>query len=316
MSKLALVDINNLGFASMNSGQRLSSGEQETTAIYGITQSLIKLKKKLEFGTRLIILWDGNSKWRRELYPAYKSNREVDAKQLASREAYKNQQDDIKEVLQALGLDQMIAYEHEADDLAGWICSNLRDVPGKQITLYTRDGDWKQLVSSNITWMNPFVDSEIINAANFEQQTEYKTPEQFLSAKALQGDSSDAITGVGGIGKKGAKDLLDKYGSVVEFLNHFAQNPNDRYPAAWKRLAKNEPPKSSDVGTLDAFRRNASLMNLIHPKVKSDEVILTRGTYNKDALVEICQRLSFQSVLDEINHIDALFGQSTNNKAA
>ncbi|WP_391485316.1 5'-3' exonuclease H3TH domain-containing protein [Acinetobacter baumannii] len=49
------------------------------------------------------------------------------------------------------------------------------------------------------------------------EKTGFKSPVAFLQGKALQGDSSDCISGVGGIGEATAIKILAEYGSVNEF---------------------------------------------------------------------------------------------------
>ena len=49
------------------------------------------------------------------------------------------------------------------------------------------------------------------------------TPHQLIDIKALQGDSSDNIPGVSGIGAKGAADLIQKYGSIEAIYQNFDQ---------------------------------------------------------------------------------------------
>ena len=42
------------------------------------------------------------------------------------------------------------------------------------------------------------------------------TPRELIEIKALQGDSSDNIPGVAGIGQKSAADLIQKYQRVLQ----------------------------------------------------------------------------------------------------
>ena len=49
------------------------------------------------------------------------------------------------------------------------------------------------------------------------------TPSELIEIKAIQGDTSDNIPGVAGIGPKGAGDLIQKY-HVVQ-MNYFLYSP-------------------------------------------------------------------------------------------
>ena len=53
-------------------------------------------------------------------------------------------------------------------------------------------------------------------------------PEQVVDVLALMGDSIDNIKGVPGIGEKGARDLIAKYGDLENLLAHAAEVPNKR----------------------------------------------------------------------------------------
>ncbi len=64
------------------------------------------------------------------------------------------------------------------------------------------------------------------------------TPHQLIDIKALQGDSSDNIPGVAGIGAKGAADLIQKYGSIESIYQNFDQL--DLKPAMRKNWKKAE----------------------------------------------------------------------------
>ena len=54
-------------------------------------------------------------------------------------------------------------------------------------------------------------------------------PEQVVDVLALMGDSIDNIKGVPGIGEKGARDLIAKYGTLEELLAHAGEVTNKRY---------------------------------------------------------------------------------------
>src|SRR6202008_4019589 len=57
-------------------------------------------------------------------------------------------------------------------------------------------------------------------------------PEKVVDYMALVGDTVDNIPGAKGIGEKGAAELIRKYGSVENALDHADQVPNKRYREA------------------------------------------------------------------------------------
>src|SRR5207244_11678863 len=57
-------------------------------------------------------------------------------------------------------------------------------------------------------------------------------PEKVIDLMALLGDTVDNIPGAKGIGEKGATELIQKYGSVENALDHAAEVSNKRYREA------------------------------------------------------------------------------------
>src|ERR1700704_7012924 len=57
-------------------------------------------------------------------------------------------------------------------------------------------------------------------------------PEKVIDLMALLGDTVDNIPGAKGIGEKGATELIQKYGSVENALDHAAEVPHKRYREA------------------------------------------------------------------------------------
>lgn len=64
------------------------------------------------------------------------------------------------------------------------------------------------------------------------------TPHQMIDLKAIQGDASDCIPGVAGIGPKGAGELIQKYGSVSYLYDHLEEL--ELKPAVRAKLEKSK----------------------------------------------------------------------------
>jgi DNA polymerase-1 len=253
-----IVDGNSRGYAHHDSAQ-LSVGGFPTQAIFGLVKEVRTLYSAFP-GRQVIVLWDGRAQWRYDLYPGYKGDRDSDPEKKKHRENYKKQVPFIQQTLARLGVRQLLNYAAEADDLAGYMCMR---ATGK-VTLITGDRDWLQLVGPNVTWVDPRGEGVKVNAANFFQFTGYQSPQNFLQGKALQGDTSDTIDGIPGIGEKTAGDFLAEFGCVYRFLELVADGthkPRQRKSKTAKTL-HHEQILASPEGQAIYFR-NVKLMNLM-----------------------------------------------------
>ena len=288
--KFVLIDGNAIGYAQQLGMTKLSTGDQPTHAIYGFLGALRKLVIPDPSIRIPIVLWDGNASWRKEILPTYKANRKDDPKKLKLKAEYESQIGYLKELLLRLGVDQIYSPTAEADDLAGaysrWLAGK-----GHHVELVTGDQDWLQLVEPRVVWNDPIRDRRV-DITTFEDFTDYPNPRQFLAAKCLMGDTSDNIKGVGGIGKVGAKKLLDRYGSIKAFLSSEFDNS---WPKAWQRLHENTEP----------YRRNLELMRLDGKGVDDKRVV--KGQFSRDAFRTACEELNFMSITGNLDNWIAPF---------
>lgn len=225
MRKFLIVDVNGLGYASMYQPAlaHLSHNGESTAGVNGAISSVISMMKKYPQYTP-IVLWDGHAKWRYDLNPDYKSNREDDAEKISIRESYKKQVPHIKRILMEAGIPQIIHPDCEADDLAGMICAELAGDEEVHIVMGTKDTDWWQGISDNAEWYSNLtkitVTAESLQSDQLDEGP-FDSPDQYIKAKALAGDTSDVIAGVPGIGLKTAAKIIRDYGSVEALWDKF-----------------------------------------------------------------------------------------------
>jgi DNA polymerase I len=290
---LIVIDGNAMGHAHHNASKlttRLESGKEvQTQVIYGYARMLRDLYAKHP-GAEIVVLWDGRAKFRYELYPDYKASRkkvlEDDPKKAADRQAYYDQIPLAKRAVTLMGIAQVRNSDLEADDLAGWFCRRTKQ---RQVLLVTGDRDWWQLITPNVTWLDPRGEGKVVNASSFEQHSGYPTTEQFIQGKALMGDNSDSIAGVGGIGEKGAAKLIAEYGTVEAF---FAKCDGGFVPGS-KALAGLASPEGRAK-----FARNLSLMDLARaPDPDRTRTTVEPGAWDEEKLRTLCERLGFMSIL-------------------
>lgn len=304
MATTILVDGNSIGYACFHGSAKLSSGNLQTQAVFGFIRTMRELKQRNRADS-ILVLWDGRAQFRYDIYPDYKSGRKSeDPKKIAEKEAYTAQIPYIKQAMTALGIAQMIASDREADDLAGTMVERLMTKPNAKVLLITGDRDWIQLIQDGVIWRDLRDDSRLISMANFTEKTGYRTPYAFLQGKVLQGDSSDGITGVGGIGEKGAMTFIAEHGSVLNF---------------WKKCESGEyvPTKKAEISLYSGegrkiFGRNMRLMQLIKPMpLDKSKLSVIKGNLNADDFADLCGELSFLSILKTLDNFLIPFQSNT-----
>lgn len=311
MKHHTLIDGNSVGHAAQHGfgakGKKLIAGGQETTAIFGMMQSMQKLMRT-RTGTALVVLWDGRS-WRYERFPDYKGNRTATAEQVAERERYKSQRRFMFEGLHYLGVKQLVAGNMEADDLAA-ILSRQYVAKGELVSLITGDKDWLQNVQQGVAWIDHKIDRKC-TVENFTAFTGYKTRIAFVHSKALQGDAGDNVKTNIGIGEKGALDLLAAFPCVHTFLNMpigFASNEFKK--ATGKTLPAKFHNFHSSRELRDRFEWALELMDLQHPSIPAPTGIkATRAPINRPAFEQFCMRFGMSSLLQGMDRFIAPFQQ-------
>lgn len=177
---------------------------QPTNAIYGFLTMLEKIKSETN-PDRVAIAFDLKSPtFRHKAYDGYKANRKGMPDELAA------QLEPLKTLLTMLGYTLVTCEGYEADDILGTL-SKQADDKGVKCFLATGDRDSLQLVSSNTTVDLASNKGNIFYTPEKVKEDYSVTPAQLIDIKAIQGDSSDCIPGVTGIGPKGATDLISRF---------------------------------------------------------------------------------------------------------
>src|SRR3990172_9154869 len=134
------------------------------------------------------------------------------------------------------------------------------------VFIVTSDKDMMQLVGGRVLVLRPGQGAGkpdlIVDAAKVEELLG-APPEKVPEIMALMGDSIDNIPGAKGIGEKGARELIRRFGSAEAALEHAAEVENKRYREALlggreqvllsKQLATiaSDAPVELDLGALD-----------------------------------------------------------------
>jgi len=136
----------------------------------------------------------------------------------------------VHRACEALGVPIITHERYEADDVIGTLA--LRGVAeGYGIVIVTGDKDFFQLVNDDIRVFNPRDEGTWYDAAGVKEKFGVR-PDQVVDVLALMGDSIDNVKGVPGVGEKGARELINTWGTLDALLEHAAEVPGKKYREA------------------------------------------------------------------------------------
>ena len=218
-----------------------------TNGIYGFMTMLQKLKDEAQPDAVAIAFDLKAPTFRHKMYAGYKAQRKGMPPELAQ------QMPTLKELLTDLGYPLIECEGFEADDILGTLAKTCEDT-GNECLIATGDRDSLQLVSPHVSVRlaaTKFGQPQVTVYDEARIKEEYGvTPCQMIDIKAIQGDSSDNIPGVAGIGPKGAGELIQKYGSLSYIYDHLEEL--DIKPGMRKKLeaGKESAFLSYELGTI------------------------------------------------------------------
>ncbi|HET9697775.1 MAG TPA: DNA polymerase I [Terriglobales bacterium] len=154
-------------------------------------------------------------------YKGYKANRSEMPPDLAQQVPY------IRRALAAYRIPILEMPGFEADDVIGTLAKKAAD-SGFPVYVVSSDKDMLQLVNDRVCVLNPPKDNLICDSRKVEEILGVP-PERVIDIMALRGDSIDNVPGAPGIGDKGSVDLIQKFGSLDNLLDHAADVEKKTY---------------------------------------------------------------------------------------
>jgi len=177
-----------------------------TNALYGFIKTVLKVIKDNQPEGMAVAFDLPAPTFRHKMYDQYKAHRPPSPDEL------RQQIPLIKEFVSLMDIAIIEKEGFEADDLIGALAQQ-KSREGYQVRIFTGDRDALQLCSESIHVMLPTKGvSELIEFGPEEVKKKYALPcTSLIDLKALEGDKSDNIPGVAGIGAKTATKLLQQY---------------------------------------------------------------------------------------------------------
>ena len=190
-----------------------------TNGIFGFMNILIGMLDEYKPDSVAVAFDVKHPTFRHEMYDAYKGTRKPAPAELVE------QFPTLKELLGYLGFTVVEKPGYEADDILGTLSSQC--TADDFCYIATGDRDSLQLVRDNVNVLlatTRMGKSETVKYDIAKINEVYGvTPQQLIDIKAIQGDTSDNIPGVAGIGEKGAADLIQKFGSIEYIYDNLSE---------------------------------------------------------------------------------------------
>jgi len=259
-------------------------------AVFGFTSLLMKIIKDLK-PDYIVACFDLAGKtFRHEEYKDYKAQR------IRQADEFYDQIPLTYEILQSFNIPIITKEGFEADDVIGTIAKQVYQNKNIQTTIVTGDLDALQLVNDHtrvFTLKRGVNDTITYDEAAVKERYGLE-PKQLIDLKAIQGDASDNIKGVRGIGAKGANDLIKEFGSLENLYQKIEKSKlKDRIKNLLLEQKK------------EAFESKHLVTIVTNVPIKFDLDRAEFCNFDPEKVHAIFQKLEFRSLLDKIPHKDA-----------
>ena len=261
-NNLLIIDANNLSYRWLQRPNYANFGPD-------FIRTIQSLSKSYE-AARTIVCFDfGKSYYRMDMHEDYKGTRKKpqDEDEIKKYEEFFAVLNDLpdqldEEVLKFRGV--------EADDILAWITQNVSD-RYDHTWIVSSDRDLYQLVDDSISIFNIFGRREVTKESlrdDFDV-----SPSEYMLSRIIEGDKSDNILGIEGIGPKRAQTLAREYKTLDALLDALPIKGKSKYI------------QNLNTGR-DTLIRNEQLINLKRYCVEA----ITAGKLGEEPLAEL-QRL-------------------------
>ena len=293
MKKLLLIDgnsiMNRAFYGIMGSKALTAKDGTYTNAIYGFLAIMFKQLEDLNPDYMAVAFDLKGPTARHKLYEGYKANRHGMPNELAE------QMPIIKDILKAMNIDIIEKQGYEGDDILGTL-SRYGEKQNLNVIILSGDRDTFQLATDKVEIHIPRTKSgktetEIFNKEKVEEVYGLE-PKQLIEVKGLQGDASDNIPGVPGIGEKTAISLIQKYQSINNLYKQIEDGTSYIKGKQLQNLTENKE--------LAYLSRTLGEINLQVP-IEDTLESLKVEEWDKQQVLELFEKLNFKRYIERFN---------------
>ena len=278
---------------------------KDTRGAYGFLTTFLRVIRE-HSPSHVVVTFDTKAPtFRNKLFPDYKAHRPPVEPEL---------HEQIPIVKNIMGAFNVPIYEfdgYEADDLVGTLSHQANNDYNMNSIILTGDADQLQLVNKNIkVLMYTGFTSKIYNVDDVIDRYDGLGPEYVAEIKALEGDPSDNIPGVPGIGKKTARLLLNKFGhfeSLFNKTNEISEIRSLRGKDRIRGIIENNKSVAYEGLKLTTIIQNVP--------ISLDEKKSEFGLYDQQELIELLNELEFKSLTNQILNSNKILAGVKNKPA-
>lgn len=293
MDRLVLIDgnsiMNRAFYGIMGSKMLTTKDGKYTNAVYGFLAILFKLIEDTN-PQYMVVAFDLKAPTaRHKLYDGYKANRKGMPDELAE------QMPMIKEILMAMNIDIVEKEGYEADDVLGTL-SRYGEKQGLEVVILSGDRDTFQLATDKVTIRIPRTKGGKTETDLFNREKIVETygiePKQLIEVKGLQGDASDNIPGVPGVGEKTALSLIQRFGSIENLYNKIENNEDGLKGKQREKIVANK-----DLAILSKTLGTINLEVPIEDTLEQFKI----EEWDKEKVLKIFKELNFNRYIERFN---------------
>ena len=304
MKKLLLIDGNSIAnrafYGIMGSKMLTTKDGRYTNAVYGFLAIMFKILDDLNPDYMAVSFDLKAPTARHKMYEGDKANRHGMPDELAQ------QMPMIKDILTAMNIDIVQKEGYEGDDILGTL-AKYGENQNLEVTILSGDRDTFQLATDKVTIRIPRTKAGKTETEDYDRKKvieEYGLePKALIEVKGLQGDSSDNIPGVPGIGPKTAISLIQKYGTIENLYKKIDAGEDDLKGKQKENIIQNRDMAilSRTLGEIDV---NVPLDDTLE-NLKVEE-------WDKQKVLEFFREWNFKRYIEKFN----LEGESTSQNEA
>jgi len=287
---LILIDGHAIVHRSFHAIQRpltISKTGEDVRGVYGFINAFIKSINEWA-PTHVAITFDlPKPTFRHKMFDEYKAHRPPMPPEL------RGQFDRVRELMNAFNVPIYELEGFEADDLLGTL-SKQAELENLNTVILTGDSDTLQLVTdkTHVYMTTGKQNKSLYDIEAVKKRFDGLGPEYVSEIKALQGDSSDNIPGVPGIGIKTAIKLLTEFNSIENIYNN---------------IHSVLPPKAqkSLIEYKDILSRSMQLTTIVKDApVNLDLETSKFDAFKSDEIINLLKELEFHSVIPKLSIFD------------